>query len=101
MVVGTCFCPIDDTAATLCYTITWASAATYTIDIGIQYFYEGIDYVQEIIKAVFNDRAKIKQYRKSLFTEKIRQSSKIIKKQSYTIMIPAKRNFRGQESQRK
>jgi len=73
----------------------------YTIHLGFQGFLQGIDYVQEKIKEIFDDRAKIKQYRKSLFTERVRQSSRIIKKQSYTIMIPSKRNFRGQEAQRK
>jgi len=80
---------------------TWVTAATDTIQLGFQGFLQGIDYVQEKIKEIFDDRAKIKQYRKSLFTEKIRQSSRIIKKQAYTVMIPPKRNFRGQESQRR
>jgi len=97
----TCFHYGSDTAATSCYTATWASTASATIDFGVQFFYEGIDYVQEKIKEIFDDRAKIKAYRKSLFTEKIISLSKIIKKQSYTIMIPSKRNFRGMEAQRK
>lgn len=80
---------------------TWITAATDTIDFTVQWFYDGIDYVREKIKEIFDNRAKIKQYRKSLFTEKIRQTSRIIKKQAYTIMIPSKRNFRGQEAQRK
>jgi len=79
---------------------TWI-AASATIDLTFRVYYEGIDYVQEKIKEIFDERAKIKQYRKSLFTEKILQFSRIIKKQSYTIMIPPKRNFRGQESQRR
>lgn len=79
---------------------TWI-AASATIDLTFRIYYEGIDYVQEKIKEIFDDRAKIKQYRKSLFTDKIRSSCKVIKKQSYTVMLPPKRNFRGQEAQRK
>ena len=97
----TFFSTVDDTAATSTYTTTWVSAATDVIRSVNLCFCESIDYVQEKIKAVFDDRAKINQYRKSLFTEKIIQSCKIIKKQSYTIMIPSKMNFRGQEAQRK
>lgn len=95
------FSTVHDTAATSAYTTTWVTTATDTIDFWIQPLYDGIDYVQEKIKEVFDNRAKINQYRKSLFTEKIRQHSRTIKKQAYTIMIPPKRNFRGQESQRK
>lgn len=99
--MATFFSTVTDSAATSCFTTTWVSAATDTIDFGVQWFYEGIDYVQEKIKAIFADRDKVRDYRKSLFTEKIRQSSRIIKKQPYTVMIPSKRNFRGQKAQRK
>ena len=101
--MATFFSNITNTAATSTYTTTttWITAATDTIYLGFQGFLQGIDYVQEKIKEIFDDRAKIKQYRKSLFTERVRQPSKIIKKQSYTVMIPSKRNFRGQEAQRK
>lgn len=85
------------TASNTTCTIT----VTGTIQLGFQGFFQGIDHVHEKIKEIFDNRAKIKEYRKSLFTDKIKQPSKIIKKQSYTIMIPPKRNFRGQESQRK
>ena len=94
----------SDSASTSTYTTTWVTAATtinYTIQLGFQGFLQGVDYVQEKIKSVFDNRNKIKEYRKSLFTDKIRTSSKVIKKQSYTVMIPPKRNFRGKESQRK
>ncbi len=80
---------------------TWVTAATDTIQLGFQGFLQGIDYVQERIKEIFDDRAKIKQYRISLFTDKIKQPSRVIKKQPYSVMIPPKRNFRGKESQRR
>jgi len=80
---------------------TDTTTAYTTIQLGFQGFLQGIDYVHEKIIEIFDNRAKIKEYRKSLFTDKIRSSYKIIKKQSYTIMIPPKRNFRGQESQRR
>ena len=80
---------------------TCTITVTGTIQLGFQGFLQGIDYVQKKIIEIFDNRAKIKQYRKSLFTDKIKQSSRVIKKQTYTIMIPPKRNFRGQESQRR
>ncbi len=113
------FSTVVDSAATSTYNTTWVTASasinagdfvtvsnstytvTGTIQLGFQGFLQGVDYVHEKIKEIFDNRAKIKQYRKSLFTEKIRQTSRIIKKQAYTVMIPPKRNFRGQESQRK
>lgn len=82
-------------------TTTWTTAATDVIHLGFQGFLQEIDYVQEKIKAVFDNRDKIKYHRKSLFTTKITQSSKIIKKQTYTMMIPPKINLRGKQAQRK
>lgn len=83
-------------------TATTDTTTVYTtIQLGFQGFLQGIDYVHEKIIEIFDNRAKIKEYRKSLFTERVRQSSRIIKKQAYTVMIPPKRNFRGQESQRR
>lgn len=94
------------TASTTDYNIcNWVTAGTditcYTIQLGFQGFIQGIDYVHEKINEIFDNRARIKQYRKTIFTDKVKQSLKIIKKQSYTIMIPSKRNFRGKDSKRR
>lgn len=89
------------TAATSCTSTTWITAAPDTIHLGWQGFILGIDYVKEKIIAVFEDREKIRAYRKALFNEKTRLTTRKFTKQLYTIMIPSKRNFRGQESQRK
>lgn len=88
-------------ATTTDCTTTWITAATDTIHLGFQGFIQGIDYVHEKIIEIFDNRAKIKQYRKSLFTDKIHQPLKINKKQPHTIMIPPKRNFKGKASQRR
>jgi len=76
-------------------------SASTTIELGFQGFLQGIDYITEKIKTILDDKFRIKSYRKALFKTKVRQSSRVIKKQNYTVMIPAKRNLRGLEAQRK
>lgn len=94
-----------NSASTTDFGTTWTTAATdtisYTIQLGFQGFIQGIDYIQQRIIEIFEDKERIKQYRKSLFTDKIDQPSKINKKQPHTIMIPPKRNFKGKASQRR
>lgn len=95
----------SNSASTTDFGTTWTTAATdiisYTVQLGFQGFIQGIDYVHEKIIEIFDNRAKIKQYRKSLFTDKTHQPSKINKKQPHNIMIPPKRNFKGKASQRR
>lgn len=91
----------SNSASTTDTTTTWITAATDVIDLGFQGFMQGIDYIQEKIIEIFENRDRIKQYRTSLFTDKIPHPSITNKKQPHTIMIPPKRNFKGKASQRR
>ena len=66
--VSTYFDFVSNAADTSTYSTTWTTAATttidYTIQLGFQGFLQGIDYVQDKIESVFDNREKIKQYRK-------------------------------------
>jgi len=93
---------ITASAATSNETFTlWTTADTDIINIVYNITCIPVDFVQEKIKSIFENRDKVREYRKSLFTEKIHSPSRSIKHRSHTIQIPAKRNFRGQEAQRK
>jgi len=95
----------NNSASTTDFPTTWITAASdtisYTINITFQGFIQGIDYVHKKIDQGFENRDRIKQYRRSLFTDKILQPSITNKKKPHTIMIPPKRNFKGKASQRR